>query len=120
MNLAVAASIYGMYLPNKVFDWEQTLASFENPPQGTMPETCLIYPASPNPFNSRVIIPYFLAQKSDLTFRVFDLAGRELLEINRFGVAPGIHQWDWNAVGFVSGTYIMRIGKASRRVILLK
>jgi len=120
MNIAMGSNIYGIYLPNKVFDWEQTGAGVESPYELPTPETYILYPAYPNPLNSATVIPYSLPWESDLTFTIYDLAGRQVWEERKLGVTPGINHLIWNATGLHSGVYMIRLGKQMQKLILLK
>ena len=71
--------------------------------------------ASPNPFNPRTSIRFSLTERSTVSLRIFDSAGR-LVAVLLEGVelAPGNHTVDWSGKnsagrGVASGTYFLRV-----------
>ena len=71
--------------------------------------------ASPNPFNPRTSIRFSLPERSTVSLRIFDSAGR-LVAVLLAGaeLAPGNHTVDWNGRnsagrGVASGTYFLRL-----------
>lgn len=82
----------------------------------------------PNPFNGSTIIKYSLPQPDDLTFKVFDLLGRNIFTKYLGFISSGINELKWNAVSntgtrLSSGIYFYFIeGKhksETRKLVLL-
>jgi len=59
----------------------------------------------PNPFNQSTQITYNLVKASDVTFSVYDLTGRELINNSYSTVAPGKHAITLEANQFTPGIY---------------
>ena len=70
-----------------------------------------LMPAYPNPFNPSTVIGYFLPESGSVTFEVFDLLGQriDVLGEKNTAVQAGYHSIHWNAQGFASGVYIIRM-----------
>ncbi|MCF7809520.1 T9SS type A sorting domain-containing protein [bacterium] len=83
-----------------------------------------IVSAYPNPFNSEISIGFNLISDGKTSLRVFDLQGREVAVIGQSELSAGAHQLMWDASGFGSGVYIVRLeaeGEVSaRKVVLLR
>jgi endo-1,4-beta-xylanase len=78
----------------------------------------------PNPFNPKTRIVYSLAERVDVSLRVYDLLGREVATLFS-GVQPqGNHSVTFDGTGLTSGVYIYRLHagnfEQSRKLILLK
>ncbi|MBK9402920.1 MAG: T9SS type A sorting domain-containing protein [Ignavibacteria bacterium] len=63
----------------------------------------------PNPFNPNTIINYQLATNSNVTIKVYDISGKEVLTLlNQFKVA-GSYSINFNGSSFASGVYYYKI-----------
>lgn len=84
--------------------------------------------AYPNPFNPVTVIPYSLAERSDVSLRIFDVLGREVAVLASGVQNAGLHHLEWNANGVPSGVYFARleaaagtkIYRATQKLMLLK
>ncbi len=78
----------------------------------------------PNPFNTRTIIDYSLAEPGNVSFEIFDIAGRLIERLERGEQIAGNHQLIWDAIDQPSGTYLVRMTVdqkiATIKVTLLK
>lgn len=78
----------------------------------------------PNPFTSRTSIRLDLAGSDDVTVKVVDVLGREVARLHQGTLAPGTHDFWWDAGSAASGQYtIYAAGQAastSRRVLHVK
>jgi len=78
----------------------------------------------PNPFNTETKITYSLPVEEFVMIKVYDLLGREVATLVNKKETAGTHEYNLNASGFSSGTYIykMQAGNfnATRKFILLK
>jgi flagellar hook assembly protein FlgD len=75
-------------------------------------------PARPNPFNPRTTFEYSLAGRSQVTIRVFDLAGRVVRTLITSERGPGEHRVLWDGTTntgerAASGVYFVRMEGAS-------
>jgi hypothetical protein len=80
--------------------------------------------AYPNPFNSTTTILYSTPTNDEARFGVFDLLGREILQMTLAGTTGKVSRISWNATGVASGTYICSLSQAhlrmSRVIMFLK
>jgi hypothetical protein len=78
----------------------------------------------PNPFNPTTQIKYTLAEKSNVTLKVFDMLGREVTTLVNGTQSAGTHSIDFNASNLASGLYIYKIQAGnftqSKKMMLLK
>ena len=67
----------------------------------------------PNPFNPSTIIPFTLIENATITWQVYDVLGRVVMEIQELEFSSGEHIQEFNMKGLASGMYIVR-AKLSR------
>jgi hypothetical protein len=67
----------------------------------------------PNPFNPRTAISFQLLAVSWVNVKVFDVLGREVVNLVDEGRAPGIHTVQWDASFLPSGVYFCRLTAAT-------
>jgi len=86
----------------------------------SMPSTITLYPASPNPFNPRTTIRFFLSERSDVELSVFNTSGQKTVTlIKSDDLGPGLYSVPFYGNGYASGIYfficktktICKIGK---------
>jgi len=79
---------------------------------------------SPNPFNSSTTIRYVVPTAGRVQLTLHDLTGREVQRLVDANLSVGSHSLTWNAGGFTSGIYIVKIETPSfsttRKVLLVK
>jgi len=63
----------------------------------------------PNPFNPSTVIRYNIAEESYVTIKIFDSLGKEIDTIASSIQQKGIYQKSWNASGFSTGVYYVKI-----------
>lgn len=63
----------------------------------------------PNPFNPATTITYRLPEDGLVTVTVYDTAGRKLAVVYDGTQVRGAHTLRWNALGFPSGVYFVRL-----------
>jgi len=94
-----------------------------------LPEKFELFQNYPNPFNPTTTIRYALPVRSDVTLRIYNLMGQEVLRITHEEVRAGYHEERWNGVNqsgkkVASGIYIYRLraGKftETKKMLLLK
>jgi len=95
----------------------------------SLPMQPMLYPNTPNPFNSNTIIRYSIPTRAQTILDVFDLRGRKVASLINCISDPGLHSIMWdgkNQYGKTvsSGYYIYRLisGRTvvSHRMLLLK
>ncbi len=78
----------------------------------------------PNPFNASTVIEYRLATDATVDLSIYNMIGQRVAVLESGPVRAGNHSVTWNAAGFSSGTYMVRLvsgGKAeTRKVMLMK
>lgn len=78
----------------------------------------------PNPFNSLTNIDFIIPEKSKVSFEVYDVLGRKVMEIGEKEFARGTKSIQIRGDNLVSGVYIYKIGtekySAKKKFILVK
>lgn len=78
----------------------------------------------PNPFNPTTTIQYELPERSDVQITIYDLLGREVIELVSETQDAGYKSVQWNATNVTSGMYFYKIRtgnyKQTRKMILLR
>jgi hypothetical protein len=92
--------------------------------ESDLPKEFALHQNYPNPFNPSTTIHYDIRESSHVTVRIFDVTGREVMELVSGGHVPGRYRVEWNAAGFSSGVYYYRIDagtwSATRSLHLVK
>ncbi len=80
--------------------------------------------AYPNPFNPSTVIPFQLGTAGDISIRVFDMLGRDVVSLVNGRYPAGNHTIRFDGSGLSSGVYLIRLEapefQETRRVTLLK
>ncbi len=78
----------------------------------------------PNPFNPSTTITYHVPYSSSVSVKIFDLLGREIATLINEQLGAGTYTTRWNAHGFSSGVYLMRMESdnfsETKRIVLMK
>ena len=78
----------------------------------------------PNPFNPTTTIEYQIPVQSFVTLSIFDLLGSEVGTLVKGKKDAGIYSAQWNASGFASGMYLVRLHAGSftstKKILLMK
>ena len=89
-----------------------------------IPETFVLEPNFPNPFNPQTTIMYQLPEVCNVRLNVYNLAGREVACLMDSQVNAGVHTMQWNASSMPSGIYLVRLkagaNTAMQRISLVK
>ncbi|MDD8018561.1 MAG: T9SS type A sorting domain-containing protein [Bacteroidota bacterium] len=88
--------------------WTKTLSLQVSPP-----DKFELYQNYPNPFNPTTVISYQLPAISNVSLKIYDALGREVITLEDGLKEPGYHQNEWNAVNFASGMYIYQLVMAT-------
>jgi len=73
-----------------------------------LPSTFALHPNHPNPFNPSTQIRFDLPEASNVSLVVYDILGRQVLELVSGEYEAGYHSVTWNASSFASGVYLAR------------
>jgi hypothetical protein len=114
-----------------IYDCSQTLTigslseSTFSTKLGDGPVSFKLYPPSPNPFNPTTTITFDLPVASEVSLKVSNISGREIVSLVTGHLSIGKHQVVWNAEGLPSGVYFVRLSvdggqSAVQKVVLMK
>lgn len=102
--------------PSLAKEGEQLVAS--------VPTDFILNQNYPNPFNPATNITFALPNESNVTFKVYDMLGREVAVLALGELAAGHHQIGFDAKDLSSGVYVYRLTADnftdSKKMILLK
>lgn len=84
------------------------VTSIEEPGDATSaPETAVLYPPYPNPFNSTTSLTYELSRAGLARLTLRDILGRTVVSISEIQRTPGRYQTTLHADGLASGVYFV-------------
>ncbi len=88
------------------------------------PQTFMLAQNYPNPFNPTTTIRYSLPSSANVKLAVYDLLGREIATLVNEEQSAGWKEVEWNAAGFASGMYLVRMSAGSftetKKILLMK
>lgn len=73
------------------------------------PQTYTLYQNYPNPFNPTTVISYQLSAISNVSLKIYDLLGREVINLVNEQQDAGYYQKTFDGHRFASGMYIYRL-----------
>lgn len=79
-----------------------------------IPAAFTIHPPYPNPFNAVTTITYDLPEDSRVVVDVLTITGQHVKRLLDSGQSSGFHTLRWNADGFPSGIYLIRVNALNR------
>ena len=78
----------------------------------------------PNPFNPATDNEFKIAQPGQVSFKVYDVLGREIAALLDSRISPGVYRLHWNAEDLPSGIYVARLQHGSssymKKMMLLR
>ena len=78
----------------------------------------------PNPFNPITNIEFGLEQDAHVQIKIYDISGREIVELENGQFLSGYHNLKWNAERYSCGLYFLTISSngitTTQKLILLK
>ena len=90
----------------------------------SIPDEYMLSQNYPNPFNPSTIISYQLPEDSQVQIKIYDIMGREIIELVNEYKRAGYYKINFNAVSLSTGIYLYKInaGKFSntRKMLLVK
>lgn len=90
----------------------------------TVPVAAELNSAFPNPFNSVVSIKYALDKSLDISLKIYDISGREVVKLVDGYSDAGFHSVTWQASDYPSGLYLIKMEAGSfsdvRKVMLIR
>lgn len=109
------------------FEYSKTDIGYEG--NSSFPESAVLYPGYPNPFNPESRIRFELLKNTEVKLSVFDVNGRLIRTLANGFFSAGQHEMVWqgnsnSGEAVVSGTYIVRLNTENtqevQRIILMK
>ncbi len=92
------------------FDFSRSLVSIQDADVTDAPETFELNQNYPNPFNPTTNISFTLAERSEVSLKIYDVMGREVAALaNQQSYARGHHTLSFDASNLPSGMYIYRL-----------
>lgn len=94
-----------------------------------IPGTMGLLPPYPNPFNTSVLIPFFLSEKTTVSLAIYDIEGKLVANLADRSFPPGTNSLRWNGltrngVAAASGVYVIRFHsrqfEAAQKLLLLR
>lgn len=134
-NLPSNISIYSMFLENSMLYitthagqgiWKVNLDMLTNTGNisTAAPDKFSLSNAYPNPFNPSTKVQLSVPFASRVELKVFDVMGRQVDVIADREFSAGTYDFQWNAKGFNSGIYFLRLTTANytetKKLMLLK
>jgi hypothetical protein len=96
----------------------------DNRTDGNVPLTWKLEQNYPNPFNPTTTFEFRISKFEFVSFKVYDVLGREVATLVNEMKSPGTYSVQWDAHGLASGVYFYRIQagtfSATRSLMLLK
>ncbi|MFA6456675.1 MAG: fibronectin type III domain-containing protein [Bacteroidota bacterium] len=80
---------------------------------GTLPTVYSLSQNFPNPFNPSTTIRFGLPEVSDVSLKIYDMLGREVITIVNTRLSAGYYNFEWNASRYSSGVYVYRLNATS-------
>jgi hypothetical protein len=74
-----------------------------------IPDVYSLHQNYPNPFNPSTTITFTLAANAQVTLKVFDILGQEVMTLINQDITAGVHTYDFDASGINTGVYFYRI-----------
>ena len=93
----------------------------------SVPKTFTLYQNYPNPFNPITTIKFDIPSvqtRGNASLRIYDSTGRLIEILIDEELEPGNHTVQWNATGFSSGVYFVRLQSGNylqtQKILLMK
>jgi hypothetical protein len=90
----------------------------------SIPYKYLLTQNYPNPFNPSTKITYTIPERGNVSLKIFDLLGSEVVELVKGEIEAGSYEINFNAANLPSGVYFYRLQAGNfvqtRKMILLK
>lgn len=100
------------------------LTSIEDPGVISTSGELELLPAHPNPFNSQVVVRYYLPEREEIKLQIIDITGKERAVIFEGSQSDGFHSCTWSPSGISSGLYLIRLSgnriSKTSKVVLVK
>jgi hypothetical protein len=78
----------------------------------------------PNPFNPTTSIEFDLPKTAEVTLKIYNVLGEEVITLLSGSVSAGSYQYEWDASGSASGVYLYKLQAAdyvkTLKMVLMK
>ena len=119
----IAAQQLDYFVAGTSIVFERGVGSGESP-KGLVPSEFVLHQNYPNPFNPSTTIQYDLPADANVSLKVYDMLGREVLSLLDGFETAGYHQTTVDGTKLASGVYFYRIRAGSftdvKKLLLLK
>jgi len=96
----------------------------DNPVEGPVPSSYTLEQNYPNPFNPATTIAYSIPQESQVSLKIYDVMGREVVELVSGKQTAGSYNVEFDASSLASGTYFYKLTAGEfisvKKMVLLK
>jgi hypothetical protein len=69
----------------------------------------IVYPNTPNPFNSSTNIHFYLTEPASVKLTIYDNLGQQITVVHNGSTQAGVNTMTWSADHFASGLYFFTI-----------
>ena len=113
---------------NGIYFWEDSfmidIVIGTTDEEGNLPKSYSLLQNHPNPFNPITVIEYALPEASAVSLIIYDLGGKQIVNLIDGEHRAGKYQVIWDASGLASGIYFYRLQASgfaqTKKLILLK
>ncbi len=109
---------------NSGLNYSESYAALSTDDAVQIPERIKLNSVYPNPFNPVTTISYSVDHVTEMNIQVYDLLGNSVISLFQGTVLPGEHELQWDASGFKSGVYLIRLNGGgetySEKITLMK
>lgn len=111
----------GLFTKAYVYKFDSTALGIP-PHQPSLPNTIILYPGYPNPFNGSTTIRYLLHKTQPITLTIYDILGKEVITLIDGRQTAGIHSIQWNGINQTgkevsSGIYFIRLTSGKKQQV---
>ncbi|MCB2211904.1 T9SS type A sorting domain-containing protein [bacterium] len=85
-------------------------------PAATLPQTTVLYPNHPNPFNPTTQLTFALPRPGHTSLVVYDATGREVVRLVDGALSAGTHRAMFDGTGLASGVYFATLTGPNQQV----
>ena len=77
--------------------------------EGKIPQRFTLYRNFPNPFNPATTIKFTLPEASNVTLKIYNILGEEVVTLVSDWLTAGLYTYRWNAGNLASGIYLCQL-----------
>lgn len=87
----------------------ELVTDVEKPGAGDVPTRFLLHQNYPNPFNPATTLRFEIPRQSQVSLELYDILGRRIAVLLDAELAPGVHDFSFEASDLESGVYLYRL-----------